>query len=81
MLVFKRLRLNLLNIVTMLTLKVVLGDHPTRVKKIPTIFKSKISKSTLTETVILLSQLSVHFQKKIYLSLFIIVLVMPLLPD
>ena len=29
-LVFKRLYLNLLNIVTLLTLKVVLGDHPTR---------------------------------------------------
>ena len=30
---FKRLHLNLLNIVTLLTLKVVLGDHHTRLKK------------------------------------------------
>ena len=33
-LVFKKLHLNLLNIVTLLTLKVVLGDHPTRLKTI-----------------------------------------------
>ena len=31
--VFKRLHLNLLNIVTLLTLKVVLGDHPTSLRK------------------------------------------------
>ena len=34
MFAFKRLRLNLLNIVTLLTLKVVIGDHPTRPKNI-----------------------------------------------
>ena len=33
MLAFKRLHLNLLNIVTLLTLKVVLGDHHTNLKK------------------------------------------------
>ena len=33
MLDFKRLRLNILNIVTLLTLNLVLGDHPTRLKK------------------------------------------------
>ena len=47
MLVFKRLHLNLLNIVILLTLKVVLGDHHTRLKKVYTIFKKIISKSTL----------------------------------
>ena len=36
---FKRLHLNLLHIVTLLTLKVVLGDHPTRLATILTIFK------------------------------------------
>ena len=34
MLVFKRLRLKILNIVTLLTLRVVLGDHPTGQKNI-----------------------------------------------
>ena len=33
MVVLKRLHLNLLKIVTLLTLKVVLGDHPTRLKQ------------------------------------------------
>ena len=33
MLVFKSLNMNLLNIVTLLALKVVLGDHPNRLKK------------------------------------------------
>ena len=33
-LVLKRLHLNLLNIATLLTLKVVLGDHSTRLKKV-----------------------------------------------
>ena len=37
--------MKLLNIVTLLTLKVVLGDHPTRLKTISTIFKFKLSKS------------------------------------
>ena len=44
MLVFKRLRMKLLNIVTLFTLKVVLGYHINRIKTILTIFKSKISK-------------------------------------
>ena len=43
MLTFKRLRLNVLNIVTLLTLNIVLVDHPTRLKTISTIFKSKFS--------------------------------------
>ena len=34
MLDFKRLRLNFLNILNLLTLKVVLGDHPTSLKNI-----------------------------------------------
>ena len=72
MLALKRLSMKLLNIVTLLNFKVVLGDNPTRLKKI-------LSKSTLKETGILLSQLSVHFQKN--LSVFISVLVMSLLPD
>ena len=81
MLVFKKLHLNLLNILTFLALKVVLGDHHTRLKKILTIFKSKLSSSTLIETRILLSQLSVHFQNKISLNLFIRFLVVSLLLD
>ena len=67
-LIFKRLRLNLLNIVTFLTLKVVLGDHPTRLATILTIFNYKLSRSILTETRILLSQLSVDFQNKLSLN-------------
>ena len=81
MLAFKKLRQNLLNIVTLLTLKVVLGYHSTRLKTILTIFKSKLSKSTLTDTGILLYQLSVYFQNKISLRLFISFLVVSLLPD
>ena len=54
---------------------------PYQTKKIFTIFKSKISRSTLTETRILLSQLSMDFQNKISLNLFISVLVMSLLID
>ena len=46
-----------------------------------TIFKSKIPRSTLTETRIFLSQLSEDFQNKISLKLFIRVLVMSLLLD
>ena len=78
---FKRLHLNLLNTVTLLTLKVVLGDHPTRLATILTIFNSKFSILILTETRILLSQLSVDFQNKISLDLFISVLVMSLSLD
>ena len=37
--VFQRLRLNLFNIVTLLTLNTFIGDHPTRLKTILTIFK------------------------------------------
>ena len=44
MLVFKSFYLNLLNIVTLLTLKVVLGDHTIRLKTIQTIFRSKFVK-------------------------------------
>ena len=64
MLVFKRLRLNPFETMTFLTLKVVLGDNPTRLKTIQTIFKSKLSNSTLKDIEILLSQLSVCYQKK-----------------
>ena len=74
-LIFKRLRLNLLNTVTLLTLKVVLGDHPTRRATILTTFNLKLSRSILTDTRILMSQLSVYL-KKISLKLFISVLVM-----
>ena len=65
-LVFKRLHKNLLNVVTLLTLKVVLGDHHTRITTILTTFNSKLSRSILTETRILFSQLPVDFPKKIY---------------
>ena len=78
---FKRFRLKLLNILTLLNLKVIIGYQPTRLKKIFTILKYKLSKSTLTETVILLSQLSVYLQNKISLSFFISVFAMSLLPD
>ena len=80
-LVLKSLYLNLLNIVTLLTLKVVLRDHPTRLASILTIFNSKLSRSILTETRILLSQLSVDFQNKLSLNLFISVLVTSLSLD
>ena len=80
-LVFKRLHLNLLNIVTLLTLKVVLGDQPTRLSTILTIFNSKLSRSILTDTRILLSQLSVDFQNKLSLNLFIGVLVVSISLD
>ena len=62
-LVLKRLHLNLLNIVTLLTLKIVLGDHPARLAKILTIFNSKISRSILIDTRIFFSQLSVDLKK------------------
>ena len=41
---FKMLHLNLLNIVNLLTLKIILGDHHTRLKTILTIFNSKLSR-------------------------------------
>ena len=75
---FKSLHLNLLKILTLLTLRVVLGDHPTRLATILTIFNSKLSISILTEKRILLSQVSVEFQNKISLNLFISVLVVSL---
>ena len=81
MLVFKRLYLNLLNIVTLLTIKVVLGDRHTRLTTILTIFNSNFSGSILTKRIILLSQLSVDFQNKLSLNLFIIVLVIYISPD
>ena len=71
MLAFKILRLNLLKIVTLLTLKVVLGYYPNRNKTILKIFKPKFSNLILTETIILFSQLSVDFQNKLSLNLFI----------
>ena len=43
-LVLRKLHLNLLNIVILLTLKVVLGDHPIRLATILTIFNLKLSK-------------------------------------
>ena len=52
-----------MNIVTLFNLKVVLGDHPIRFTIILTIFNKKFSISILTETRILLSQLSVDFKK------------------
>ena len=73
--------MNLLKIVTLLTLKVVLGDQHNRLKTILNIFKSKFSRSNLIETRIFLPQLSMEFQNKITLNLFIGVLVMSLLPD
>ena len=45
--VFKRLKLNLLDIVILLNLKVVFRDYPTRLETILTIFRSKFSKSNL----------------------------------
>ena len=80
-LVLKRLYLNLLNIVTLLNLKVFPGDNHTILTTILTILNLKLSRSILTETIILLSQLSVEFQNKLSLNLFISVLVMYLLPD
>ena len=59
----KKLHLNLLSIVSLLTLKVLLGDNPTRLKTIENIFKLELSKSTLKETGILFSQISVPYQK------------------
>ena len=67
-LVLRSLHLNLLNIVTLLIFKVVLGDHPTRLATILTIFNSKFSRSILTETRIVLSLLSVGFQNKLSLN-------------
>ena len=66
MLSFKRLCLNLLNIVNLLIFKVVLNNYLNRLKTVSTIFKSKFSNSTVRETGILFSQLSMHLKK--YLS-------------
>ena len=81
MLDFIRLRLNHLNILTCLTLRIILVYQPNRIKTISTIFKYKFSNSSLTETLILLSQRSAHFQNEISISLFIRVFVVYLLPD
>ena len=78
---FKRLCLNLFHIVTLLIIKAFLGDQLTTIKTISITFKSKLAKSTLKETGMLLPQLSVHYQNEISLSLFISVLVMSLLSD
>ena len=80
-LVLKRLHLNLLNILTLLNLKVVLGGHHTRLTTILTIFNYKLPRSIITETIIFLSQLFVLFQNKLSLNLFIRFLVMSLSPD
>ena len=64
-----------------LTLKSFLGDHHTRLTIILTIFNSKLSISIVTETRILLSQMSVYFQNKLSHKLFISILVMFLSPD
>ena len=80
-LVLKMLHLNLLNIVTLLTLNFVLGDQHTRLTTILTIFNSKFSRSILTETRIFLTQRYVDFQNKLSINLFISVLVMFLSPD
>ena len=74
----KILHTNLFNIVTLFDLKVVLGDHPTRLVTILTIFTPKFSRLHLTETGILLSPFSVDFQNELSLNLFIRVLVMSL---
>ena len=71
MLVFERLHLNLLNIAVLFILQVVFGDHPTRLKTIQTILKLKLSKPTLKETSIFLSQLYVPYKNRIYIRLFI----------
>ena len=55
--------MKLLNILNLLTLNIVIRDHPTRLKTILTILKSKLS--TFTETIILFSQISVHYKKKL----------------
>ena len=75
-LVFKILHLHLLNILTLLTLRVVIGYHHTRLTTILTVFDYKCSGSIFTGTKILLSQLSVDFQNNLSLNLFISVLVM-----
>ena len=80
-LVFKALRLNLLNIVTLFTLKIVLGDHPTRLKTVLTIFKYKFVKVNPHRDRIIVVPNMCTFKKKISLRLFIIILVMSQLPD
>ena len=79
MLVFKRLYLNLLKIVTLLTSKIVLSDYPRDSKQFRLSSNKFLSKSTLKERRILLFQLSVTYHNRIYLSLFISALFMSLL--
>ena len=76
MLVFKRLHMKPLKMVTLFTLKVFLGDPPYQTQKISTIFKSKLSKLSFKEIGILLYKLYVPFQNKSTLRLFISTLVM-----
>ena len=73
--VFKMLHLNLLNILIMLTLKVVLGYPPIILGTIYTISKPNILNSTLKETSILWFQLYVAYQNIISIKLFTIDLV------
>ena len=61
MLDFKRLCLDLFNIVTLVTFKVVFGYYPTRINTIFSMFKYILSWSTLKETEILFYQLSVRY--------------------
>ena len=63
-LVLKSLHMNLLKIVTLFTLKVVLGDYHTRITTILTVLNTKLSILILTETIMLFPQLSLEFQNK-----------------
>ena len=80
MLGFKRLRLNLLSVVTLLTLKIVLGCQPNRLKTILTIFKYKFVKVNPHRDSIIFVPTFCAISKQ-YLILFISILVMSLLPD
>ena len=81
MLVFKSFRLNLFNMVLFFTLKDVPGGHPTGSRTIWTILILRLSKSTLTETNILLFQIYMVSQNTIFINLSINILVMYLFQD
>ena len=81
MLLFKKLRLNLLKNVILLTLKVVIGGHPIGYRTFWTVYRLRLSKSTLPETKIFWFQLFVIYRKIIVLNLPINVLVMSQLLD
>ena len=68
---FLRLRLNLLNIAILWNIKVILGGHPTRLRKFWNILKLILSKSTLRETGMLWFQLSVSSPSRISMNYFI----------